>query len=543
MAKKVAKKKSVSEDRSPPRRAPKKRTPATSAGAALGKTSAAPAVKTPVKSPAKPVTKVAKTAKVSKSAKAAKAAKTVKVAKTATKTPEAGKATRSAKTNSNPPVKTKAAAPRSLKDIPGDPRGKTSSGTNPNPEVARKQPAVTSIGQKASAPRATSPVGRVGTGAGKNPILIVAGEHSGDLLGGDLARALKQSGENHFFGTGGPTMQAAGVELIKDVDSMAVVGFVEAFKAYRRLKKLARRLAEMAFERETKLAILIDYPGFNLRLAEMLQAKGVKVVFLVSPQIWAWNFRRIKTIKKNVDLMLTLFPFERDIYEERGVNVRWIGHPMVERLPRELKKQKAISRGRRKTVIGLLPGSRRSEVTALLPGMLQAAVLLKEKFPGAFFLLPGINPRVEQFIRAELEKYPDLPLEFTPGRSLRVMEASDVVVVASGTATLETAMMDRPMVLVYRVGLLNYLLGSLVTRTRFIGIINILASRQVAVELLQSEANPENIARETARILEDEEYRAGIMNELSVVRSQLGQGNPAEKAARYIREFMREFVG
>ncbi len=376
----------------------------------------------------------------------------------------------------------------------------------------------------------------------QGPLLVVAGEHSGDLLGADVIAHLKKHGFREFFGTGGETMKREGMEILESVESMAVIGFVEALKNYSRLKKLAKSLVVQAKERGARFALLIDYPGFNLRLAKMLRDEGIQVIFLVSPQLWAWHYSRIKTIKENVNLMLVLFEFEKEMYTEAGVNCEFVGHPLVKRIPERLAEESPIALKRGKT-IALLPGSRPSEIRGLLPDMLDAARLLLKGYPAARFILPNINPRMEETILARLAEYPDLKVEYLKDRSLRAMEAADVVVVASGTATLETAFFLRPMVILYRTSWVNVILASLLMRTRFIGIVNILARRQVALELLQTEVTPENIAREVVRILEDDGYRRGIVQELEYIKRSLGTGNPAEKAARAIATFARTASG
>lgn len=376
------------------------------------------------------------------------------------------------------------------------------------------------------------------TGDSVEPVLIVAGEHSGDLLGGDVIRALGRLGIKQFFGTGGESMKSGGCELIMDVDAMAVMGFVDALRNYRRLKKLALTLVEEAKTRGAKTAVLIDYPGFNLKLAGWLKDAGIRVVFLVSPQLWAWHYSRIEKIKKSVDLMLVLFEFEKRIYEAAGVQCECIGHPMIRRIPEQLAKEPPVALKRGKTIT-LMPGSRRSEIKGLLPAILGAARILKEQFPGLRFLLPNINKDLEGWIQEQIQEFPELKVEYMRDRSLRCLEACDLVLVASGTATLETAFFLRPMVIVYRTGWVNLILASMLMRTRYVGIVNILARKPVALELLQTEVTPENIALEAARILEDDPYRRGIIAELEFIKKSLGTGNPAEKAARAIAAFVR----
>ncbi len=365
---------------------------------------------------------------------------------------------------------------------------------------------------------------------------MVAGEHSGDFLGLRLMQSLKQHGFTRFIGTGGNQMEREGLELIYHVDEMAVMGFTEGLLAYRRLKKMAQNIVDICEKRKVKLAVLIDYPGFNIRLAGMLKKHGIVCVQVVSPQIWAWKFGRIHTIKKNIDMVLTLFEFEAELYREYGTEAHWIGHPWVTAIPDNLKKDKPIPHSDGITV-GLLPGSREGEIRRLLRIQLDAAKLISEKLGNVRFLVPGINEKMNDFIKETIIQYPDLNAEFFEGRSLRVMQASDLVILASGTATMEASYLLKPMIIVYKVGILNFLLGGLLLRTRFIGMPNILARRQVALELIQSEVTAENIAAEALRILENDTVRQSIVSELRYVKNCYGTEDPAEKAGQFIRSF------
>ncbi|MBE7438713.1 MAG: lipid-A-disaccharide synthase [Spirochaetales bacterium] len=361
-------------------------------------------------------------------------------------------------------------------------------------------------------------------------VLVVAGEHSGDELGAAVVRALKSEVKLSLCGTGGPALAAAGVELFETVESMAVIGFTEGLRNYFRLKKLAQHLAGEAIRREVDVALLIDYPGFNLYLAGLLHAAGTKVVQVVSPQLWAWRYGRMKQIQKNVDLMLTLFRFEKEMYDRAGVRCTFIGHPLVGSLTRRLKQGEPVKKGRQK-IVGLLPGSRRSEIVRLLHPMLQAARLIKKE-KNVRFLLPNVNAELSDFIIENLRAYPDLNVEYSWQNSLNVMQASDLLLVASGTATLEAAVLDVPMIILYRVSWLNFLLAGLVVRTKFIGMVNLLAKKQVAPEFLQTEVDPEVISTVALRMLEKR------VTDYEDVRFELGRGNPAEKAARAVLEML-----
>ena len=381
-------------------------------------------------------------------------------------------------------------------------------------------------------------------------LLIIAGEHSGDLLGSEIMAALQVIDERRrckFIGTGGELMLQKGLQLSEHIENMTIVGVVESLRAYKRLKLLAERILSQVRSEGIRYAILIDYPGFNLRLAAMLRAMNVYVIYVVSPQIWGWHYSRIHHIKKNVNLMLPLFHFEEEIYQQAGLQAcHCIGHPLVHRIPREIMNEKQLPQSavkntaRAKFTIGLLPGSRRSEIRYLLDDMLAAAKLLRAEIPGCRFIVAGINSQLEPLIKKSLQKHSDLRLvEYYTGRTLRIMQASDLLIIASGTATLEGAYFKKPMVLVYRTGWINTMLAIIVKRSRFIGIVNILARKQIVPELLQIEVTPQNIARAAKSILMNPAYYREIKNELAYVRQQLGSGKAALVAAEHIARFMR----
>lgn len=374
----------------------------------------------------------------------------------------------------------------------------------------------------------------------KAPILLLAGEHSGDLLGAEIVQALHREGFQKFLGTGGDEMQNAGVEIIKHVREMTVIGLVEGLKAYRRLKKFALSLANHAVERGVKTAILIDYPGFNLRFAAMLRERGIHIIYVVSPQFWAWKYKRIYKIKELVELMLPLFPFEADLFKKIGMHADCIGHPLVYRIPRQLKLEKVLPSppGGIKYTIALIPGSRRGEVRRLLPEMLAAARILQKEIKNIRYLLPVADENLQSIIDEALVGYEDLSIEVCHGQTYRIMEASDLLLIASGTATLEGAFFKKPMVLLYKISWLNLVLITMLMRVRFVGIVNLLGRRQVHIELLQSEVQAKNIVAESLRILKDKDYKETMLVELDYVRRQLGRGNPAKLAAEHISDFI-----
>ncbi len=381
----------------------------------------------------------------------------------------------------------------------------------------------------------------------RKPVLIIAGEASGDLLGSELILALRSYGFSQFIGTGGTAMANMGVELIEKVENMSVMGLIDALKIYRRLRALAKKLLQIAIKRQVKLAILIDYPGFNLRLSPMLKKNGIQVIYLVSPQLWAWKYKRIFTIKKNVNLMLPLFSFEEEMYQRQNILCHSIGHPLTERIHSQLLKEKKLREDIRKKrknekmlTVGLFPGSRYSEVTMLLNDIIKAVKLLHQEYPRVRFLLSDINCKLTTFIQKELETHPELPIEYYFGCSLRIIQASDILIVSSGTVTLEAAYFRKPMVILYKLSWINLLIFSIFVRMRYFGIVNLLARKQVAPELFQTEITPQNIANSTKKFIEDPVYTKTIVKELDFVRKELGSNKPSRQAARYIVNFLKE---
>lgn len=397
------------------------------------------------------------------------------------------------------------------------------------------------------------PTGKTGKEIFGSDVFILAGEHSGDLLGGDLLKELNRlSPGTHYFGIGGKEMIEQGLESLEDLENLSVVGFSEIIRKYSYLKKLFDRLIHEILGRNCRTVILIDYPGFNLRIAKELKKHNIKVIFYVSPQIWAWKFKRIFQIRENINLMLTLFQFEEDIYQRYGVNAHYVGHPLALRIQESLKSENLLPSNiqpEKELLVGLLPGSRKQEIQSLLQIQLESALKIHQYFsnlakPQAVrFLIPNINPSQEKYIKEKIskisEKNPDLLIDYIFQASSRVMEASDVLVLASGTATLEGVYWEKPMVILYKVSFFTYALGALLIKTANIGLVNILAGKEICRELLQSECKPEYIAQETISILENKNYRRKIVGEISKVKDrELNVPDGARRAAHKISEYM-----
>ncbi|PJZ52689.1 lipid-A-disaccharide synthase [Leptospira adleri] len=383
-------------------------------------------------------------------------------------------------------------------------------------------------------------------------ILMLAGEHSGDLLGGELIRELKKNFPDlETFGVGGERMIEEGFESIESMEELSIIGFSAILFKYRFLKALIGRLLDAAVERNCTHAILIDYPGFNLRLAKELKKLGITVIFYVSPQLWAWKFNRIYGIRETIDLMLVLFPFEKEIYDRYGVPCEFVGHPLAVRLREKIRKEAPITEPEDKThfhaVVTLMPGSRSGEIKRILNDLLETAGQLSQHYESekkkVRFLLPNINQKEELYILEQIElaktKYPHLKVEYLFDRSLRAIEASDLVLVTSGTATLEVAYFEKPMVILYKVSMFTYAIGSLFIRTPNIGLVNILSGKEICRELVQAECTPVHIVAESIDLLENKKYRAKAIEEIRKVKESLGSENSSRHAAREITKLIK----
>ena len=368
--------------------------------------------------------------------------------------------------------------------------------------------------------------------------MIIAGEASGDLHGGHLAHALKaMRPELRLSGIGGSGMRAAGVETIVDIGSLAVVGIWEVLAHFKDIKAAFDKVKRILKEDPPALLILIDYPDFNLRLAKVARKAGVPVVYYVSPQLWAWRRGRIKTIKKTVRKMLVLFPFEERIYKEAGVDCAYVGNPLLDTLTEQPGRSELAARfgiDPDRPVLGLLPGSRRKELAFHLPVMLDSYRMLKEKLPG----LQAVIPVADTLGPGDFEPYmagrEDKGLKLIQGDVAGVLTLMDAAVVASGTATLQTALYGKPMVIIYRLSPLTYAIGRLLVKVSHIGMVNLVAGREVVPELLQERASPENISSLIFKMFSDKTYYSKVVAELEQVREMMGQPGASARAAQEV---------
>ena len=376
---------------------------------------------------------------------------------------------------------------------------------------------------------------------------MVAGEVSGDLLGSHLIEALKQAlPEARFIGIGGPKMQAAGMEIMFPMEKLAVFGYIDALRHYREIVGIRNKLKASLIANPPDLFIGIDAPDFNLDLELALKQRGIPTVHYVSPSIWAWRGERIHKIKSAVSHILTLFPFEASIYEQAGVPVTYVGHPLADMLPefpqRDLMREQ-MRIPKQTKVFALLPGSRQSEVRYLAETYIKTAQLILKKLPGAQFLVPLASRETRTIFEDMLWKLEaqELPLTMLFGHAHDAMIAADGVLVASGTATLEAALLKRPMVITYKMLPLTYWLSKRKAYLPYVGLPNVLAGKFVVPEILQDDATPENLSQALLNLVGDKNAIAELEILFGHMHSQLKQ-DTAHKAAQAILPYLTDLT-
>ncbi len=372
-------------------------------------------------------------------------------------------------------------------------------------------------------------------------ILIVAGEASADLHAARaLAELRKLRPGLRAFGVGGPALRAAGLEALYPAEEISVMGLIEVLPRIPRILAILGGLTRAARARRPRVALLVDLPDFNLRLASRLKKLGVKVVYYVSPTIWAWRRGRAHTIARVVDRMLCILPFEPEAYRGTGVQARFVGHPFAERpLPASPRTyREALGLAADRTTIAVVPGSRRGEIARLLPPMLDAAERLRASHPDAQFVLP-VAPTLDRALLApHLAAHATLDVKLVDGRTEEAVGASDAALVKSGTSTLEAGLMHRPMVVVYRLAWFSYLVARLLIRLTHFSLVNLLVGRTVVPELLQGEVNGQRLAAEVERLLVDGPARQAQLAGLREVRARLGEPGAPERVAREVVEVL-----
>jgi len=365
-------------------------------------------------------------------------------------------------------------------------------------------------------------------------IMISAGEASGDMYAARLAAQLQKRLPVHLFGMGGPGMREAGVELIADSEEVAVVGILETWAKVPQLAGILSRVVNETKRRKPALAILTDFPGFHLRVARKLKPSNIPVVYFICPQFWAWRPWRANLVRRRFVRGLCIFPFEEKWYRDRGVAADFIGHPLVgEVRATQTREQFAAAHGLdpARPIVALLPGSRPSELAQHMPVLMAACPAIAQGRNAQFVLAvaPDVQPEeLSRFLR------PDMNVTLVSGATYDAVAAADVAIVSSGTATVETALLGTPMVVIYRVSALTAALARRLIRTPMIAMVNLIAGSRVVPELIQSDFTAERVAAEAGRLLDSPEAREQMRKDLAEVRARLGPPGAIGRAADII---------
>ncbi len=374
-------------------------------------------------------------------------------------------------------------------------------------------------------------------------LMIVAGEASGDRHGAALAVALRRlypETRFEFFGSGGEEMRAAGVETLVNAADVAIIGIPEILGAIGKLYRAYRLLLRAARERRPSAVVLIDWPDFNMRLARRLRREGFKIIYYISPQVWAWRRYRVKVLRRDVTRMLVILPFEEEFYKNHGVEVEYVGHPLVETVRATGTREEFLSRhslDSNKRLIALLPGSRRKEIHYHLPLLLDAAKRLKSQIPNLAFVLPLASTVDRSQVEAAVG---DRSVKIIEQDTYDAVGFSEIAVVASGTATVEAALLGTPMVIIYRASEVNWRVIRPMIHLDTFGMVNLVAGRRIVPELIQRDATGERIASEVRAILDDEERIRQMKADLEEVREKLRGPGGAERAARAVMRVIGE---
>lgn len=363
-------------------------------------------------------------------------------------------------------------------------------------------------------------------------LFVSAGDPSGDNAAARLVKALRQSHPDlKLFGLGGPRLAGLGQEQSARPSELAVLGFWEVAKRYFFFRRLFHRCLDEIREKRPKAVLLVDYPGFNLRLARKIKPLGIPIIYYISPQVWAWGKRRIPLIRQTVDQMLVILPFEEQFYRDHSVACRFVGHYLMEDIPADM----IGSHPPGNRVIGILPGSRPQEIERMLPTMVEAARLLREAH-NTKAIIAGIRGvfDYEKVIRDA--QGTDIEIVYDDSR--RVIFESDIVLTASGTATLETGIIGRPMVIIYKTGLLTYLIARSLVKLKMIGLANLVIGEQVLPELIQADASPKRISSALGELLDNSDYQSKVVKRLHDIPRLLGGGGASGRAAAIVGDYL-----
>jgi lipid-A-disaccharide synthase len=362
-------------------------------------------------------------------------------------------------------------------------------------------------------------------------VMVIAGEASGDLHGSGVVKELKKRNAGiEIFGIGGDKMAREGMNLTYHIRELSFMGFLEVVKHLPTIRSVEKTMTQLLKLKRPDVLVLIDYPGFNLRFARIAKKMGIKILYYISPQVWAWHTSRVRKMKGIVDKMLVIFPFEEELYRKEGIDVEFVGHPLLEVLETGLDRKGFLKRyglSTEKRLLALIPGSRAQEIHSILPVMLESAKRLAAELnlEIAISVAPTLQ---DDFFKTFFD---DREFHLLKGATYELMENADFALVTSGTATLETACFATPMVVVYKTSWLTYLIGRMLVRVKNIGLVNIVAGERIVPEFIQHQATTANIVREVLQYLRNEEKLAEMREELSKVRGMLGTRGASKRVA------------
>ncbi|MDP2097259.1 MAG: lipid-A-disaccharide synthase [Methylobacter sp.] len=372
-------------------------------------------------------------------------------------------------------------------------------------------------------------------------ILFSAGESSGDQHAANMFLELKkQQPDLQGMGMGGAKMAQAGIDIRYDSANIGVIGVVEVIKHYAEIRRALKLMQALIKTERPDLLVCVDYKEFNFKLARYAKQQGIKVLFYVSPQVWAWRPGRVKAYGKVIDMMAVIFPFETAYYDAESVPVRYVGHPSVDKVHPEHSKEDDLARfglDKNQPIVGLLPGSRVNEIKRMLPVMLAAAEKVQATLPGCQFILPQADSISDSLLDDYLRQT-KIAITVIKNQPYDVIQCCDAVMTTSGTATLEIALLTVPMVIAYKLSALTYWLGRWLVNTPFIGLPNIVSGKLIIKELIQHEATAENLSAEVLWILTDKAYAEAMRQNLAQVKQQLGQGGGSKNMAQLALEMI-----
>ena len=374
-------------------------------------------------------------------------------------------------------------------------------------------------------------------------VFIVAGEASGDLHAGNLSKELLKLDSNiKLEGMGGKSMRDASVDVLFDASKLAVVGIVEVLVNYRMIKGVLKQIQQHIKNSPPDLLILVDYQEFNQKLAAFAKSIGIQVLFYISPQVWAWRPKRVYKMAKIVDQMAVIFPFEVPLYKKANVPVRFTGHPLVDEIEinKTTEQAREVLQLPEQTTVGLFPGSRLGEIEKLLPILIETALLLRKTKPELQYVLPLANSLQAEDIVKYSSGLSELGVRIIENNTHDVIQACDCIIVASGTATLEIGLMEKPMVILHKVAHLSYFILRALVHLKHIGLVNIVPGKEIVKEFIQYKATPEKLSQETLRILDDKNYNKTMREELSKLRGLLGEGGGSKKVAKLAYEMLTQ---